>query len=472
MLEPATVKPRCHLIELPNEIRLQVISHLEDDQTTIFAFSATCKILRSLLVPQIFRSIPLRESTRSGGSIQALLRASYGQHVKELRYATKADDPGNGAGENESEEAEDILSSNSYDILGHLHRFPNLQRLTLTFEFDIANWDRAIFMFDQLETPDEVHRAESTLVWRKLLRQTFAALAANSPNISHHLKAFHLHKLPPVQVSVWETLPWQAFLSSFQELYLRVYGRDGGPGWHINTKQGICDFVPTLGGSFFDKVPCLTSLTLAGDFDCPFGLTGTSHDIETPLPLQPRHMPKLQSFTCNYTFIGRELVEFVTAHHATLEILRLYECYSAKPNSVLFGNTFSWAEFFTALRNAKPQLSVLRKLEIGETETLFDGKVRPIPFASENDEDTEEIRAVRKGLQEPCRRLFSYHCMDDEIGMAIEMVAENRAAFLKGEDQRAYDDLMKLIQDNISRQESQKGRNRALLCEETRLKDL
>lgn len=468
MLESPIGKPSCHWIKLPNEIRLQIISYLTDDQDKPFALSATCKSLRRLLVPQIFRSIILHQSARSGGSIQALISAGHAQHVKELRYVAKADDPGNGSIENE--EAEDVLSSDSYATLGHLDRFPNLQRLVLTFEFDIANWDRAIFMFDQLETSDEVLHAESTLVWRKLLRQIFAALAANSPTSLRQLKALDIHKLPPVQVSVWETLTWQAFLSLFQELYLRVYGRDGGEGWHINTQQGICDFVPTLAGSFFDKVSDLTSLTLAADIDCPFGLTGMSHDVETPLPLQPRQMPKLRSFACNYVFIGPELVDFITAHYATLEMLRLYECYSAKLNSVLFGNAFDWADFFRALKSAEPQLSALRQLEIGEMETFFD-EVAPIAFTYREHEDTDEVRLVREGLKEPGRRLFSYHCMDPDIGMAIEMVAENRAAFLKGEDQRAYDDLMKLVQENLSRQESQKGRKGAPVYKDNRFNE-
>jgi len=58
--------------------------------------------------------------------------------------------------------------------------------------------------------------------------------------------------------------------------------------------------------------------------------------------------------------------------------------------------------------------------------------------------------------EDPQRRLFAYKILDDKYGTLFDDEEQNVQSFLQGDDQKAYDRLMRIVNDNASN--SSKGR--------------
>lgn len=352
----------------------------------------------------------------------------------------------------EVEDAVELLSTESSNILSHLSRFPNLHTLTVSFDFDIQNWEESIHIFIDEESPAERRKAERKDAWRKLMLRTFESLARNDFVTFSNLD---LINLPPAIVSFYDSRELNNFFGQIRQFKLNLFGGDNGAGWNLNTQPGWQQFASELGSYFFDHLTSVESVILEAHDSSPLGLEGMNH---APLPFGKYQMPHLRSLYLEHCFVDPNLVIILTGQleAGLLEELHLRNCYSSSVDNTLAENGISWAEFFRALSATKSRS--LRMLEVtnenkgDDEESKYIGGMGIVAY-NEN-EESEEIREVRAILEDQGkhgRRLFAHVSLDDKYGMLFTCEQDNRAKFLEGKDQKAYDDLMAMVVKNVSR---------------------
>src|ERR1700761_7107962 len=142
------------LLNLVDELKLVVVDNLIQDKgppKDILKLSTTCRNLRNLLKPLLFKRVYLKNNNTSAKSIQELLERDDKASVKELYYIGSSPDQWSGATDltdDESDVIDDdssvdkylnlatILPARTRDILQHLDRFPNLDRVIVDFRED------------------------------------------------------------------------------------------------------------------------------------------------------------------------------------------------------------------------------------------------------------------------------------------------------------------------------------------------
>lgn len=439
----------CPIVQLPSELQVAIIKSLASEPIqALIDLSCTCSVYRSLLAPDIFKAITLRNNEKSGSSLQAIANSRHSELVREIRYIGSA--PGDGAGDDSYKDTQAVFPDVVRAALSGLKRFRNLQRLSVEFAFNLSSyddWQDSFYMFDNEETEEQVQSAEKSLGWRALMAKSFEAVAQNK-----NLKSLQVIQLPPREVSVFRHPTFHEFLGTLDRFALSLWGDDNGAGWKTNTLEPYLGFLSKLDQFFFNHLHCTTEFSLKADEAGPIGLKGRYH---APLALNATQMPRLQSLHLEHIFICRELVNFLVGHADGLESMLLHNCYGGvnqlindDPDGDDEGeveNGIHWHVLFNALADAKPKQ--LWRVEITPTELCY-----YYPYGDKGADESDETRKVRRILQEdPKRRLFAYKILDDKYGMLFDDEDENRTAFLRGDDQRAYDRLMEIFKANAAR---------------------
>ncbi|KFY43099.1 hypothetical protein V494_02093 [Pseudogymnoascus sp. VKM F-4513 (FW-928)] len=418
---------------LPQELRLQISDSLE--LIDKIHLSATCKAYRTQLLPEIFKTICFTNDETSENSALAAVEA-HGEYTTRIEFTCYA--------EADYELTTPALRLGASKILnGHLT--PNLRTVQLKFDFDfddgdwddnpMANTGTSIYVFEEIEDEDYVRKAEQNWQWRALMKETWQALAANN-----YMRDLILDEFVPKWTSTFRTDEFRQFLSRLESATFNIFGADNGAGWSINTTWGYGDFLSTLDLSFLNHMSGLKLLHIkASD---PLGLEGPFH---IPLALKRMDLPVLESLKLENCFIGPELVSFIQGHAQVLRSLDIDRCFGAGDHSGLASNPMSWVTFFDNIYKAKPSLV---ELKVGGREVpLSSGEWMP----SEASLD-ENLRGIIQKLGfNPKLKLFSYHYLDDKYGTDYEDWEEDVERFNSGDDQRAYERLMGLIEANATR---------------------
>ncbi|KAL9109394.1 MAG: hypothetical protein Q9227_005901 [Pyrenula ochraceoflavens] len=369
--------------------------------------------------------------------------------------------------ESSEEEAEELMSAESYAVLSNLKSFPHLHTLVLYFDMDLPNWDESVHVLMNPESSSDIRRREERQRWRMLLRKTFAALAENGPGCC---QTFKIRNLVPKLVSVWRTDSWKRFLGELRDVDISIMGGDDGAGWNINTQYGYSGFIGKLARDIFNHLHKTTSLTISPHLSGPLGGDVDDNFCKLPLTrLTPSSSPSLKRLSLKHLFIDQALAEYLTAH-PLLEYIELNSCYAFPTEYTK--DPFPWSRFFTSLASA--HLPNLQKFLISELEEDYsfeqssDGKIVPceIPIKAtwtKDQPDSEEVIAVRQALQEERKmhgkkgkRLFSYRTVLTEYGNADPDDYANRAMFWKGEDWAAYLKVLKKVERNKERMREEK----------------
>lgn len=409
---------------LAAELQLQIANHLGTDRKSLKHWSCASKHFRSLLAPRVFKSVTLMNTDESG-----LFVKQYGQYIKELHfrgfnYAART--------------AEDILPSTVESILTNLSQFPKLESVYIAFliDFDTTRFQGDFYQFQDPESDEEVVEAEANESWRRLMAGTFAALAKNT---DPGFRSLILENLLPKKVSTFSSPVFHALLGKMQRFEMSVYGADNGACWKINGLEGYTHFTQNLGTWFFDHLSSVTDLTIHGHQD---GRLGGRYD---DLRLNATHLPAVKKLHLTHAYLCPGLQQFLVGHAQTLEVLEMDNCHAYDEDSQVF-----WDSIFVSLAEAKP--SKLRSLKIvPENLPLEDEDFeRDRMYMNEpvSDEVVEARRILRKS---PGKRLFAYCYIDTKYSSMYEDLEENLARFQMGEDQRAYDELMLIIDDNKSK---------------------
>ncbi|KAL7893949.1 hypothetical protein HDV63DRAFT_163951 [Trichoderma sp. SZMC 28014] len=420
------------LSALPQELTLQLLQLLEVGDK--FSLSATCKYWRAQLAPDIFSTIRLTNDERVAQSVLSAVEA-HGRYTTSIELKPRC-------GLSAKVTAPALPPAAAKVLQGHLT--PNLRTVNVHFDFDFDSeeaWNASgfdggsIYVFKDVETEEFVRESEGEWQWRALMNEAWKALAANM-----HVRELNINAVVTKWTSTFRTEEFRQFLSRLESASFKFIGLDNGAGWRTNTTEGFADFIDELDTCFFHHMMGLKHLTIiASD---PIGLEGHFH---TPLALKPGDLPLLESLKLRTCFVGEELVSFIQDHAQVLKSLDIQDCVSGGTDSSAdYGIT--WAEFFDAVYEAKPALT---ELKAGVGYLRDESELEPDYRFEDEPENFQEIR--RKLKADPNLRWWTYGHIDDKYGWLYLDDEANEEQFESGNDQRAFNLLMGLVNENAAK---------------------
>ena len=475
------------LVDLSDELHLKIIQELlEHDQLLhekslpkegeqdyrdrddefqyhgdLMSWSSTSLYFRNLLAPYIFTSIKLRNDEKSGASVDALWKGRHGALVKEIYFLGTI--PPRTANQDDNVRDDDALAEESHedekeigksvtitlppvvdDILSDLHRFSNLESLSIGFTYPYESGLDEYYDNEGLEMSGN---AEAARDLHALMTKTYNTLLRNK---ELQLRAVEIRKFVGTFTEPYESQRFHDFLSHVEHFTLSVRGGNNGACWCVNTCDEYLECVARFDELFFDHLASATTLTLRAPYEGPIGLDEYRH---ARLALRKEQMPLLKSLHLEHIFICQELVDFITSHANSLEQLFLHECNGTPRSSQDSNDGFYWNHFFDALRSANlKHLSYLeiRPLYVPLTfEETYESPSSPPQTERAEPENVQQIRRMLNA--DPRRQVFGYATLDDKYGACDTDEEENVAAFERGEDQVAFDRLMGNVNANAAK---------------------
>ncbi|KAL4861080.1 hypothetical protein BDV12DRAFT_204388 [Aspergillus spectabilis] len=406
----------------------------------LIPLSSTCKALRQLIAPRIFRAICLHNTAKSGAAVRAISQGSLAGYVKELQYM------GTVSPENDTNRPlEEVYPPDVDHLLSNLAFFPKLERLHISFPYDSHSvWDEIWedFNDDFIDDPEKAKADENEFSWRGIMAASYRAIASNyeperCPTGTDHLPlCFEIEELPMYMASTFASPSWTHFMSQLKSFTLSFPRMDNGAGWNLNKHQGYYGFTENLPFWFFDHLKSVEHF----EFDpAASGILGEAGDANTyNIGVFQATMPKIRSLKFTNIAICEELRDFCVRHIGTLEKISLHQCHAAGRPWML------WGDFFEALVEASPP------------------RLREFELVHENGDSKDEILDVGgywadKGLveqtkakiqNEPEAEVFPYGYLNDKYGFRGSSENEGMTHFLEGGDDRAYKKLTKVVWKN------------------------
>ncbi|KAF2670419.1 hypothetical protein BT63DRAFT_424365 [Microthyrium microscopicum] len=405
--------------------------------------STTNSLFRDLLTPTIFRNIRLTNDVDDIEMISNVV-LKFGKYVRKISFSGLFDLP------------EDPISSDSEDgedgdkeahqkqvpdailkmLAGSDPLLPSIDDISIQFvpgpDEDMEN------AFWQLTYEPDANNIDYDPL-RNLLEETFQAVSSNQ-----QLKSLTLLELIPYRAPIWREKDFHKFLGNIDSFTLSLWGAGNGAGWEANTSEYYRNFCQELSEFFFKHLNSVTFIHLESSESGPLG-DGEMHDIR--LPLKPHHAPMCQTLELVRCFVAEEVRDFVTSHAKSLQNIRLKDCFAEYEYGwqETTHEPRGWQKFFNEVVKSGPILSTL---EI-ENDLIPLAKGEQFGRGVES-AGTQRIRAI---LTDPSsnRRLFSYVSLDDKYGMTFQSEEMNKERFDDGEDQRTYDELMRIVEANAAR---------------------
>lgn len=406
-------------------------------QHDLINWSSTCSYFRALLAPDIFEAIRLVNDEYSGSSLDALARSPHNVQVKALHFI------GSALGDAHCEEAafsnvDAILPRSVSAVLGNLQQFPHLERLSIRFDYNFqikGEWnDAGVMDLDaEPETPKQVLEAEASTAWRALMSRTYAAVTRNK---SHRIKHFEIRQLVWKNVSTFRHASFHDFLGHCEHFTLSIHGEEAIDHVGANMTKEYPALMGKLDKCFFDHLAHVTTLSIKAPKEGPLGLRGEGgKNGNTTLALKAGQMPRLTTLHLDYIMVSPELIDFLIYHKDTLEELRMWNCFAFLQPST--SNGIKWSRLFTALVSAAP--TQLRRVELA-----VDGFM--IYFTNEQ---TDQVRTTLQ--QNPGNTLFPYVIVCEPYGVLCYDEYGSINELLKGNDQRRWNRLMRLVERNAKK---------------------
>ncbi|KAI5362216.1 Putative F-box domain-containing protein [Septoria linicola] len=442
------------ILDLPAELLLRITEHLPFH--SIKTASLTNSQLHKFLQPLLFKCLRATNQEEDEADIRCVIE-KYGREAEMLAFELHLS-PGEGDDDslynvgNESEDSDresgpqHRLTTLARDLLsGQLLR--DISEVRLKFmpadDFEGEDWGDdhdlgGIHIHEDHETQDDVSEREQSLLWRRIINETYQALASRKG-----VKKLELSKVVPRACSTFYSAEWQGFLGNVEDLHFSLWGSSEDS--HSNAVPGYLDFCEDLNDLFFTHLQRLTKLTLIADPGNPMGMNGGNHHL--PTPIRPSDMPKLMCLELENFFVEPALVNFVRSHSKTLASLSLKNCLATSTYSD--SGRYSWTSFFGALRECHPMLDTFtvtnERVPLTQDEQFHQGNTPFVP----SDDEPENVKLIRKQvLENPNLRLWPYVYLDDKYGIVYYCEEDNIEAFEAGEDQAEYDAWMRLVASN------------------------
>lgn len=426
--------PVPYLLRLQPELMLEIINYLRDipaKQHDLYNWSSVSSHFRSLLAPYLFTSTTLRNTEKSGSSIDLLAKSNYCQYIREFGFE------GNAPGDEEDDfsDTEGILPEIVERVISDLSRFPNLEKVCIEFSMDFdGGWEEGFMLFQDFESPEERIKAEQEEAWRALNTKVYAALARN---INPGFKKLELRSLIPAEPSSFSTAEFRALLGQMTHFKLSCWVDISGNHYSANTRYGYVDYTRKYDELLFNHLFSVTHLSISAA-DLPVRL---SRDADPSL--NRSRMPLLRSIKLFSIFIDSEIKDFLISHADALESIQFEDCHAGIPS---FGEShILWEELFTALSQQNPMKLHEFSVEPSDGFELFSD------YHSTQAEKDEAALATEFLKTHPERRLFSYSYIDEKYGFLAGVHDTNLESFRRGNDLRSYDTLMRIVHGNSAR---------------------
>ncbi|KAL1851373.1 hypothetical protein Daus18300_012554 [Diaporthe australafricana] len=423
----------------PITIQSGVLHKLEQASRT--KQSRVTHSVKEVAAPYVDRSIRVTESFNDKEALLLTLQ-QHGKHlIEDLNFCVRLEEldkqdsrigPGKPG-----------VSTAAQEILSGTHT-PNLKTINLQYEFELRTSDGPnvspdVKAFEQSRDEDTLLQLENDQTWRRLLADTWSALAANHTATHLSMKCF-----APVWSSAFYTPEFRALLGRLERLDMQVSGMKNGHR-SINTVPAYNDSLQSLLKVYFLHARSLRRLSLHAAQQAPLGARGHYH---IPLSLKATQLPALEHLSLKNCFVGFELAHFVNGHAATLGTLELHNCYAYRgtydgPES----GGMQWGRFFSHINRPGSQL---RRLAISDDHiplTIDDPRLDTYdPDTANEPQDVKNVRRAQR--RDPRRRLFLYAYLRDysgELWMNKDAIV---AAFESGDDQWEYAQLMARVDGN------------------------
>lgn len=447
----------CNLLSLPAEIHLEIIKELLQDEDIdthtsdgekddegfsekqekpikiyrdLINWSCTCSHFRSLLAPNIFKTTKLVNDEKSGSSLTAVAKSLHKVHVRELyfigsvlhRAHIQRVAPSNSGG---------ILPHSVDTLLRDLQQFPSLEKLSIEIDNEPAIHDcecgRPLY-----ETTIRTAR------WYALLFRTYSALTQNT---SPHFRHFEIRQLVWKEVSIFRHAAFHDFLGHFEQFTLSIFGPELIGEEMSVTNHEYPAVMKNLDNYFFNHLVNVTTLSIKAPRAAPLGLKGL--DYSSRLTLSAGQMPLLVILHLDYIFVCRRLIAFLVGHKCTLQEVTLRDCYACGKYLIrdAVHRGITWSKVFTSISSARP--AQLRRFELV-------GSFMPLPSEYHFKEAAEDKMVLTILRQDPERILFPYVDLWEGLWYDVDWSFD---AFFRGDDQRGWDQLMKLVKGNVKKAE-------------------
>lgn len=332
-------------------------------------------------------------------------------------------------------------------VLSSLSWFPGLQSITVEFPFDYEEIYDDLFQNEFDADPENALVAEKEDSWRGLMVASFRDIISNyaSSSADQLPRSLTIHDLNLATVSIFTTQPFRDFLSTLKAFNLSIKAWDNGVGWNLNTQEIFYGFPEQLGPWFFNHLSSVEEFTFDARESSRLGVgygDFRAHDIS----LRDARMPHLRKITLKHIIICPELQEFLLRIIATLETIVLKNCFAMI--SRYDSTSTSWHTFFTALARKNPPCLTSFELICENTKdkmldldfTYNDPRFDPPP-------DTL-ARARNKRQTQPTALIFPYGYLDDKYGFGYRSHIDNQIAFVAGDDEKAYQELVGIMNRN------------------------
>lgn len=440
--------------QLPVDIQSRVFDELEQasklrsKSRSRSKSRGTTHFVREISPPHVDRSIRVTESFNDKEALLLTLQ-QHGKHlIEELNFCVRLRELDNQ--DSRIGPGKPGVTTAAQEILSGTHT-PKLGRINLEYDFELGNAEGNpaepdVKAFEQPRDEETLLQLENDQTWRRLLADTWSALAAN-----HTATHLSIKSLVPVWSSAFHSTEFRRFLARLEVLELHVSGMKNGHR-SINTVPAYNDSLQSLLKVYFLHASSVRRLSLHAPQSAPLGARGNYH---IPLSLKATQLPALEHLSLKNCFAGFELAHFINGHARTLRTVELRNCYSYRSthDAVDSGGGMQWGRFFALIN--RPGMA-LRRLVISDDYiplTIDDARLDGYdPDTANEPGDVKNVRRAQR--RDPSKRLFLYAYLRDysgELWMNKDAIV---AAFENGDDQLAYDELMARVEGNAAAEAS------------------
>ncbi|KAH7189438.1 uncharacterized protein B0J16DRAFT_115065 [Fusarium flagelliforme] len=323
--------------KLPPETLLEIGQYVNQDLRKL---SSTCRRFMAAFQNKVYSTLDFDETSKSADRVFAVALGPRKQLVRTIRFVPHDPRPD----EDETPDQGIKLSDKARQVLGSLHKFPELYK----FQFDFSTWR----MDRWGPVPFSVRPIDTSTLpelepWRHLIDQSLRALTQSHQNHGAFL-CLEMTALPPTE-DVLDALMnkhWYHLakrLGTF-EISLAVT-RNGQKLASIRPHRYLYPTFNVIFLLYLTNVKCLRIVATEGTV-ISLGRIYSRNIDPSPIQWETVQLPELKVFELEFSVIGEGLIDFLGRHAETLERISLRYCFTMKK--------YDWRRLFQLFIDKQP----------------------------------------------------------------------------------------------------------------------